>query len=321
MDEFHEEAPPPPTVHRWMKKFLTYGDMNKRENGSGRPVTATGDDIFTSIKPIIEDDPNVSTRRISNTLGVSQSSVVRCLHKKKYHPYKPTFVQELSDDDHDRRLEFCQWILNSSLQHPQFHLRIVFSDEAVFHVNGTVNKHNLHYWSTENPKAFVEKLHDRRSVTVWAMIDHTGVLSYDISELTMNSDRYCNVLKQHVIPFLRRNENQSRFYQQDGAPPHYSIASRRILDENLTGRWIGRRGPVEWPPRSPDLTVCDFFLWGALRDRVYARLPRNTRELTACIREEITSFTSNACMKAYDSFVRRCSLCIQQEGAQFESLL
>ena len=167
-----------------MKKFLTYGDINKREDGSGRPVTATGDDVFSSIKPMIEDDPNISTRRISNSLGVSQSTVVRCLHKKNYHPYKPTFVQELSDDDHDQRLEFCQWISQQRDHHSQFHLRIVFSDEAVFHVNGTVNKHNLHYWSSENPKVFVEKLHDRRSVTVWAMIDHTGVLSYDISEQT-----------------------------------------------------------------------------------------------------------------------------------------
>ena len=40
--EFNEEAPSPPTVHRWIKKFLTYGDINKREEGSGRPVTCTG---------------------------------------------------------------------------------------------------------------------------------------------------------------------------------------------------------------------------------------------------------------------------------------
>lgn len=320
-EEFHEEAPSPPTVHRWMKKFLAYGDINKREEGSGRPVTSTGDDTFSSIRPLVENDPNISTRRISRTLGVSQTSVVRCLHKNEYYPYKPTFVQELSDDDHDRRLEFCQWLSQQRVQHPDFQLRIVFSDEAVFHVNGTVNKHNLHYWSRENPKVFVEKPHDRRSVTVWAMIDHTGVLGFDVSEQTMNGDRYCHVLRQHVIPFFRQRENSNRYYQQDGAPPHYSTAARTILNEQLPGRWIGRRGSVEWPPRSPDLTVCDFFLWGALRDLVYARLPRNTAELTRYIREEITKFTSVTCRKAYDSFVRRCGLCIEQDGAQFESLL
>ncbi|GBL73687.1 hypothetical protein AVEN_230681-1 [Araneus ventricosus] len=35
------------------------------------------------------------------------------------------------------------------------------------------------------------------------------------------------------------------------------------------GRWIGRGGPVLWPPRSPDLTSLDFFLWGHLKELVY----------------------------------------------------
>lgn len=320
-EEFEEEAPPPSTVHRWVKRFLAYGDINHRQEGSGRPISASGDDSFIAIKPLVENDPNISTRCLSREVGVSQRSVVRCLHKKGYHPYKPTFVQELSDDDHDRRLEFCQW-LNSRLEdQSQFHLLIVFSDEAVFHVNGSVNKHNFHYWSKNNPHVFVEKPQDRRSVTVWAMINNTGVLSFDISDQTMNGERYCAVLKHHVIPFFQKTENRYKFYQQDGAPPHYSTAARAILNEHLPHRWIGRRGPVEWPPRSPDLNVCDFFLWGALRDLVYARRPKNTTELAAFIREEISSFTPDTCQKSYDSFIRRCSLCIEQEGCQFESIL
>lgn len=35
-------------------------------------------------------------------------------------------------------------------------------------------------------------------------------------------------------------------------------------------RWIGQRGSVEYPPRSPDLTPLDFFLWGTLKNTVYA---------------------------------------------------
>ena len=36
----------------------------------------------------------------------------------------------------------------------------------------------------------------------------------------------------------------------------------------------------KWPPRSPDLTVCDFFLWGYVKDRVYVPpLPATMDEL------------------------------------------
>ncbi|CAH1378390.1 unnamed protein product, partial [Tenebrio molitor] len=37
---------------------------------------------------------------------------------------------------------------------------------------------------------------------------------------------------------------------------------RNWLNENFSGRWIGRNGPVAWPARSPDLNLCDFFLSG-----------------------------------------------------------
>ena len=95
LEEIEEEAPVPSTVHRWVKIVLVYGDINHCEEGSGRPISASGDDIFTAIKPLVESDPNISTRRLSREVGVSQRSIVRCLHRKGYHPYEATLVQEL----------------------------------------------------------------------------------------------------------------------------------------------------------------------------------------------------------------------------------
>ncbi|KAF2367907.1 hypothetical protein FHG87_001352, partial [Trinorchestia longiramus] len=44
---------------------------------------------------------------------------------------------------------------------------------------------------------------------------------------------------------------------------------------------------VEWPPRSPDLTPCDFFLWGYLKNKVYFSPPQDLEELQNRIRSEI----------------------------------
>ena len=43
------------------------------------------------------------------------------------------------------------------------------------------------------------------------------------------------------------------------------------LYENLSAQWIGRRGAVEFSPRSSDLTPLDFYLWATLKDVVYRR--------------------------------------------------
>jgi hypothetical protein len=36
---------------------------------------------------------------------------------------------------------------------------------------------------------------------------------------------------------------------------------------------------IQWPPRSPDLSAPDFFLWGHLKARVYRTKPRIIEEL------------------------------------------
>ena len=85
---------------------------------------------------------------------------------------------------------------------------------------------------------------------------------------------------------------QTMIWQQDGAPPHYGRNVREYLDE-MFPEWIGRRGTTEWPPRSPDLTPCDFSLWGIVKDRVYAQKPRDTDHLKSLIIQELTLLNDN----------------------------
>jgi hypothetical protein len=47
----------------------------------------------------------------------------------------------------------------------------------------------------------------------------------------------------------------------DWAPPHFENAVCTWMHDHFPGQWIGRRGVHEWPPHSPDMTLCDSFLW------------------------------------------------------------
>ena len=63
------------------------------------------------------------------------------------------------------------------------------------------------------------------------------------------------------------NSNKDQFvFKQDGSPPHWSRPVRDWLRKKLPNRWVGTGADtdrnIKWPPRSPDLTPCDFFLWG-----------------------------------------------------------
>ena len=88
----------------------------------------------------------------------------------------------------------------------------------------------------------------------------------------VNGPRYLEMLTEVVVPQLQaRPDYAELLFQQDGAPLHYSLAVHQYLDQAIPHHWIGRWGSIEWPPRSPDLTPMDFFFWGILKDKVYAR--------------------------------------------------
>jgi len=59
-----------------------------------------------------------------------------------------------------------------------------------------------------------------------------------------------------------------------------------LLREMCPGRLISLRGDVGWPARSPDLSPCDFFLWGYLKKKVFKHRPRSLEDLKGRIREE-----------------------------------
>jgi len=88
--------------------------------------------------------------------------------------------------------------------------------------------------------------------------------------------------------------------------------------------WYRQRnlGGNEFPPRLPDLTLLDFFLWGYVKNIVYAEEPRTTREdIKNRIREACRSITPAVLRNVRRVFRRRLERCIQQNGRAFEHLI
>ncbi|KAJ4436416.1 hypothetical protein ANN_19049 [Periplaneta americana] len=79
-----------------------------------------------------------------------------------------------------------------------------------------------------------------------------------LSRLVRYVSQWEEVYLLEAIPLQLRQ----LWFQHDGAPAHYAFAVRNCINERFPYRWIGRSGSVQGPPRSPDLTPMDFFLWG-----------------------------------------------------------
>ena len=99
----------------------------------------------------------------------------------------------------------------------------------------------------------------------------------------LNEDVFPKLLETFGDQF-RNGYFQRLWWAQDGAPAHGSNEDKEWLQEFFRQHTIALN-PVEWSPRSPELTPCDYFLWGYLKNKDYVTPPTDIDDLTQRITE------------------------------------
>lgn len=308
------------TIKSWVSTLRTTGSIVKKKP-PGPAKTARTPENVNRVREALIRSPTRSARRHACELRLNRESLRRILQQDiKFHPYKMCIVQKLEIRDYAQREDFAvrmQVILEENQN-----AVILTSDEAHFHLNGVVNKQNLRYWAPENPRQIHERpLHSQR-VTVWCAIASFGIIGPYFFEdenganVTVNSARYMRMLNTFLRPQLRRRrlDMANVYFQQDGATAHTARDSMRLVQRMFPGKVISRFGDIPWPPRSPDLSPCDFFLWGHLKAQVYTHQPRSLIELKEAIKEEVAAIDNALLTRVKDDFQARLEKCIQENG-------
>jgi len=111
------------------------------------------------------------------------------------------------------------------------------------------------------------------------------------------------------------------WFQQDKAPAHKARIVKTYLSRRFPNRWIGIGSKIyEFPSRSPELILLDFFLWDYVKDIVYAE-PMTREDMKNRIREACRSITPVVLRNVRRAFRHRLKRCIQQNGRAFEYLI
>lgn len=323
-ERFPNRQPPTRlTIYRIYQKFVATGSVADNYHGNaGRPRTGRSEVNIATVQEAILRSPSKSTRRCSLETGIPQRTVNRILSKDLgMRPYHLQIVQALTARQKKVRVACCEILAEMSRMQPGIVSQMIFSDEATFHTSGHVNRHNTIFWGTENPRIVRE--HERASpkVNVWCAVTATGVLGpYFFTTQTVNADDYLQMLKEFAIDNMSLQLRQEGYFQHDGAPPHFACTVRAYLDQKFPRRWIGRCGPLSWPPHSPDLTPCDFWLWGMIKERVYSTKVRDLEELKDRIKGVISNISPEMCVLALNCTVERWFECINRAGGQVETL-
>jgi hypothetical protein len=225
------------------------------------------------VQDAVNDNPSSSTHRIASQTGLSQSAVWHMLRENTLHPFHLQPVQRLQPGNKEH-LEYCQWLLHRVVDEPNFLNRVLWTDEAGFTRDGVLNLHNLHVWAEENPNPTRSSSFQHRfSVNVWAGIVDDYLIGPYVIEDCIGGAQYLNFLQETLLILMDNlplNVPQDMWYQLDGALAYFTRPVRAWLNHNYPGRWIGLGGPVTWPAFSSDFTPLHFFLWGGMKENVYA---------------------------------------------------
>ncbi|GFV99579.1 transposable element Tc3 transposase [Trichonephila clavipes] len=196
---------------------------------------------------------------------------------------------------------FVEWAQNEIAVVPDFHKRVLFSDEAHFWLNGYVNKQNCRIWSEANLQVYLETPLHPEKLTVWSALWAGGIIG----------------------PYFFKNDEgrNELWFQQDGATCHTARATIDLLKDTLGDRLISRFGPVNWPPRSCDLTPPDYFLWGYVKSLVYADKPQTLDHLEDSIRRVIADIRPQMLEKVIENWTSRLDYIQASRGSHMPEII
>lgn len=157
-----------------------------------------------------------------------------------------------------RRQDFCVWALQQIEEDPRFFTRVCSTDKFHYTNVGLPCHQNEWHWSDSNPDWNINlPIQHRWKVNVWIGIIGRWVISPYFFEGALNIKTYTTILENDLPVMMKQVPLDIR---------------RRIY-------WIGLGGPVRWLTRSTDLTPCDFFVLGMIRDIVHKTPPKTIKNM------------------------------------------
>ncbi len=138
--------------------------------------------------------------------------------------------------------------------------------------------------------------HGGGCVLMWGCMSTAGVGELHFIDGIMNSQMYCSILKEKMLPSLRALGRRALF-QHDNDPKHTSKATVGFLKKN-------RVKVIQWPSMSPDLNPIEH-LWGILKRQVEHHSPSSIQSLKEVILEEWKKIDLAKCRQHVHSMPRQ----------------
>lgn len=311
-------------LRKLIKKIDQTGDI-ERQKGSGRPRSVRTEENIEKVEALIlsqEDDPgnHLSQHEIARETGINRSSVERIAKLDLgLTAYKKNKVHKLSDSDKEKRV-----VRSKKLLRYMTHARLsktFFTDEKIFKCQAPRNTQNDRVYAVNKNDINNERLNIEREAYPGYVMISVGISKIGKTSIhfvdpgaKVNSQYYCNDLLSNMLPEMDALSHGDYVLMQDGARSHTS----KYTLEYISNHCPNLIKPHFWPPKSPDLNPCDYFLWDVLETNVWKTKVTSIQHLKQRILEEWEIFPQDMISNAIDAFRKRLHKCVELNGGHIE---
>ena len=142
------------------------------------------------------------------------------------------------------------------------------------------------------------------------------ILNHFVSpKTTVTGNYYATVIKSELFPAIKRKrphlERSGILLHHDNAPSH---SSRIVMDTvNKLGIEL-----LPLPPYSPDLAICDYWLFPNLKNRLRGNKYEGRGELRCAVNKHLREMSRDGLQHEFRSWVERWNTYKLCEGRYFE---
>ena len=195
-----------------------------------------------------------------------------------------------------------------STKHMDYWNHVLWSDEMKINLFGSNGF--KHVWRRPGEE-YKDKCvmptvkHGGGNVMVWGCMSAASIGELYFIEGKMNSNMYCEILQQSMIPSLQKLGHREVFLH-DNDPKHTSKTTTDLLKRL-------RVKVMDWPSMSPNLNLIEH-LWGILKRKVVVRKVSNICQLRDVVMEEWMSIPVAICEALVNSMPRRVNAVLDNDG-------
>lgn len=282
---------------------------------SGAPRLARTSKVIQKVKHKLTQN-QVSARGLAKEMGISKSSAHRILREDlKLYAYKMVIVPKLTDEHKKKRKKFANWIFNHFRKEDT--MRILFSDEKMFDVDGIYNAQNQRIWAPSRAEADERGGVQMRQkfpqkVMVWLGVCSQGVTPLVIFDQgTVDHARYIDNVLPVALEYGNKTFRKHWIFQQDGAKPHI---------HHLTQKWCLDNFPSfidkdHWPPNSPDLNPLDYCIWDEFAEAIDWDQVTSKEDLIRELKRAVKKIRKNVILQSCSSWTARLKRVLKGDGS------